>query len=110
MVVLVVVTTRDMHTLTNCYLVGLALADLIVLMAAGLPNVSESLAGQWGYGHAGCLGITHFQYLGINVSSCSIRAFTVEREVSQRMGSIIFLTGKPGSLTSAGILGKLRLG
>uniref|UniRef100_A0A8C0ZTX4 Thyrotropin-releasing hormone receptor n=1 Tax=Castor canadensis TaxID=51338 RepID=A0A8C0ZTX4_CASCN len=81
MVVLVVVTTRDMHTLTNCYLVGLALADLIVLMAAGLPNISESLAGQWGYGHAGCLGITHFQYLGINVSSCSIRAFTVEREV-----------------------------
>ncbi|XP_021076453.1 thyrotropin-releasing hormone receptor-like [Mus pahari] len=82
MVVLVVLTSRDMHTPTNCYLVSLALADLIVLLPAGLPNVSDSLAGHWIYGHAGCLGITYFQYLGINVSSCSILAFTVERYIA----------------------------
>ncbi|XP_074079202.1 thyrotropin-releasing hormone receptor-like [Macrotis lagotis] len=82
MVVLVVLTTRDMRTPTNCYLVSLALADLMVLLAAGLPNVSDSLAGQWIYGHAGCLCITYFQYLGINVSSCSITAFTVERYIA----------------------------
>lgn len=82
MVVLVVLTSRDMHTPTNCYLVSLALADLIVLLAAGLPNVSDSLVGHWIYGHAGCLGITYFQYLGINVSSCSILAFTVERYIA----------------------------
>ncbi|XP_006860334.1 PREDICTED: thyrotropin-releasing hormone receptor-like [Chrysochloris asiatica] len=82
MVVLVVLTTRDMHTPTNCYLVSLALADLTVLVAAGLPNISDSLAGQWVYGHAGCLGITYLQYLGINVSSCSILAFTVERYIA----------------------------
>uniref|UniRef100_A0A8D0L595 Thyrotropin-releasing hormone receptor n=1 Tax=Sphenodon punctatus TaxID=8508 RepID=A0A8D0L595_SPHPU len=82
MVVLVVLTTRDMRTPTNCYLVSLALADLTVLVAAGLPNISDSLAGTWIYGHAGCLGITYFQYLGINVSSCSITAFTVERYIA----------------------------
>ncbi|KAM4614534.1 thyrotropin-releasing hormone receptor-like [Discoglossus pictus] len=82
MVVLVVFTTRDMRTPTNCYLVSLAVADLMVLVAAGLPNVSDSLAGTWIYGHAGCLGITYFQYLGINVSSCSITAFTVERYIA----------------------------
>ncbi|XP_036604108.1 thyrotropin-releasing hormone receptor-like [Trichosurus vulpecula] len=82
MVVLVVLTTRDMRTPTNCYLVSLALADLMVLLAAGLPNISDSLAGQWIYGHAGCLCITYFQYLGINVSSCSIMAFTVERYIA----------------------------
>ncbi|XP_029466536.1 thyrotropin-releasing hormone receptor-like [Rhinatrema bivittatum] len=82
MVVLVVLTTRDMRTPTNCYLVSLAVADLMVLVAAGLPNVSDSLAGTWVYGHAGCLGITYFQYLGINVSSCSITAFTVERYIA----------------------------
>uniref|UniRef100_A0A8C6WC00 Thyrotropin-releasing hormone receptor n=1 Tax=Nannospalax galili TaxID=1026970 RepID=A0A8C6WC00_NANGA len=60
-----------MHTPTNCYLVSLALADLIVLVAAGLSNVSDSLVGHWVYGHADCLGI--------NVSSSSILAFTVER-------------------------------
>ncbi|KAF3817566.1 hypothetical protein GH733_012853 [Mirounga leonina] len=56
-VVLVVLTARDMHP-TNCYLVSLALAELTVLVAAGLPYVSDSLAGQWVHGHAGCLGIT----------------------------------------------------
>lgn len=81
MVVLVVLTTRHMRTPTNCYLVSLAVADLTVLVAAGLPNISDSLTGTWVYGHAGCLGITYLQYLGINVSSCSITAFTVERSV-----------------------------
>ncbi|XP_028019885.2 thyrotropin-releasing hormone receptor-like [Balaenoptera acutorostrata] len=80
-VVLVVLNTRDMHTPTNRYLVSLALADFTVLVAAGLPNVSKSLAGQWVCGHAGCLGVTYLQYLGIRASSCSILAFTVEREV-----------------------------
>uniref|UniRef100_A0A8C5PQ86 Thyrotropin-releasing hormone receptor n=1 Tax=Leptobrachium leishanense TaxID=445787 RepID=A0A8C5PQ86_9ANUR len=82
MVVLVVFITRDMRTPTNCYLVSLAVADLMVLVAAGLPNVSDSLAGTWIYGHAGCLGITYFQYLGINASSFSITAFTVERYIA----------------------------
>ncbi|XP_026542079.1 thyrotropin-releasing hormone receptor-like [Notechis scutatus] len=82
MVVAVVLTTRDMRTPTNCYLVSLAVADLIVLVAAGLPNISESLAGTWIYGFAGCLGITYFQYLGINASSWFITAFTVERYIA----------------------------
>ncbi|XP_042352066.1 thyrotropin releasing hormone receptor 2 [Plectropomus leopardus] len=82
MVVLVVFTTRHMRTPTNCYLVSLAIADLTVLVAAGLPNVADSLTGTWVFGHAGCLGITYFQYLGINVSSCSITAFTVERYIA----------------------------
>uniref|UniRef100_A0A665VBA5 Thyrotropin-releasing hormone receptor n=1 Tax=Echeneis naucrates TaxID=173247 RepID=A0A665VBA5_ECHNA len=82
MVVLVVLTTRHMRTPTNCYLVSLAIADLTVLVAAGLPNVLDSLTGKWIFGHVGCLGITYLQYLGINVSSCSITAFTVERYIA----------------------------
>uniref|UniRef100_A0AAV2L4R5 Thyrotropin-releasing hormone receptor n=1 Tax=Knipowitschia caucasica TaxID=637954 RepID=A0AAV2L4R5_KNICA len=82
MVVMVVYTTRHMRTPTNCYLVSLAIADLTVLVAAGLPNVADSLTGAWVFGHAGCLGITYLQYLGINVSSCSITAFTVERYIA----------------------------
>ncbi|KAM9753706.1 LOW QUALITY PROTEIN: thyrotropin releasing hormone receptor 2 [Menidia menidia] len=82
MVVAVVMTTRHMKTPTNCYLVSLAFADLTVLVAAGLPNVADSLSGSWVFGEAGCLGITYLQYLGINVSSCSITAFTVERYIA----------------------------
>ncbi|MEQ2182832.1 hypothetical protein GOODEAATRI_026310 [Goodea atripinnis] len=68
MVVLVVLRTKHMVTPTNCYLVSLAVADLIVLLAAGLPNISDVLAF-WIYGYTGCLCITYLQYLGINVSS-----------------------------------------
>ncbi|XP_066530280.1 thyrotropin-releasing hormone receptor b [Hoplias malabaricus] len=82
MVVLVVLTTKHMRTPTNCYLVSLAVADLMVLVAAGLPSVADSLYGSWLFGHAGCLCITYFQYLGINASSCSIAAFTVERYIA----------------------------
>uniref|UniRef100_A0A3Q2DUT8 Thyrotropin-releasing hormone receptor n=1 Tax=Cyprinodon variegatus TaxID=28743 RepID=A0A3Q2DUT8_CYPVA len=82
MVILVVLTTKHMRTPTNCYLVSLAAADLMVLTAAGLPNISDALCGQWVYGYLGCLGITYFQYLGINASSCSITAFTVERYIA----------------------------
>ncbi|XP_018605762.2 thyrotropin-releasing hormone receptor b [Scleropages formosus] len=82
MVVLVVLTTKHMRTPTNCYLVSLAAADLMVLTAAGLPNITESVCGSWVYGYAGCLCITYLQYLGINASSCSITAFTVERYIA----------------------------
>lgn len=82
MVILVVLTTKHMRTPTNCYLVSLAVADLMVLTAAGLPNITESLYGEWVYGYAGCLCITYLQYLGINASSCSITAFTIERYIA----------------------------
>lgn len=82
MVVLVVMRTKHMRTPTNCYLVSLAVADLMVLVAAGLPNITDSIYGAWVYGYAGCLCITYLQYLGINASSCSITAFTIERYIA----------------------------
>ncbi|XP_042320841.1 thyrotropin-releasing hormone receptor [Sceloporus undulatus] len=82
MVVMVVLRTKHMRTPTNCYLVSLAVADLMVLVAAGLPNITESIYGSWVYGYLGCLCITYLQYLGINASSCSITAFTVERYIA----------------------------
>uniref|UniRef100_A0A8D0E8R0 Thyrotropin-releasing hormone receptor n=1 Tax=Salvator merianae TaxID=96440 RepID=A0A8D0E8R0_SALMN len=82
MVVLVVLRTKHMRTPTNCYLVSLAVADLMVLVAAGLPNITDSICGSWIYGYLGCLCITYLQYLGINASSCSITAFTIERYIA----------------------------
>uniref|UniRef100_A0A1A7XQF7 Thyrotropin-releasing hormone receptor n=1 Tax=Iconisemion striatum TaxID=60296 RepID=A0A1A7XQF7_9TELE len=82
MVILVVLTTRHMRTPTNCYLVSLAVADLMVLTAAGLPAITDSIFGTWVFGHYGCPCITYLQYLGINASSCSITAFTIERYIA----------------------------
>uniref|UniRef100_A0A3P9DKU2 Thyrotropin-releasing hormone receptor n=1 Tax=Maylandia zebra TaxID=106582 RepID=A0A3P9DKU2_9CICH len=82
MVILVVLTTKHMRTPTNCYLVSLAVADLMVLTTAGLPAIPESIFVSWVFGRYGCLCITYFQYLGINASSCSITAFTIERYIA----------------------------
>ncbi|XP_061615443.1 thyrotropin-releasing hormone receptor b [Phyllopteryx taeniolatus] len=82
MVVAVVLSAKHMRTPTNCYLVSLAAADLMVLAAAGLPAAAEGALGSWVFGHSGCLCITYLQYLGINASSCSVAAFTVERYIA----------------------------
>ena len=81
MVVIVVSRTRSMHTPTNCYLVSLAVADILVLMSATLPTISEYflIIDQCIIGLVGCSVMVFTQYLGVNVSSLSITAFTVER-------------------------------
>jgi len=81
LVIAVVTRTRSMHTPTNWYLVSLALADIILLVAAPLPTLVEYhlLVDEWVFGRVGCSAMVFMQYLGVNVSSLSITAFTVER-------------------------------
>jgi len=83
LVVAVVTRTRSMHTPTNWYLVSLAVADILLLVAAPLPTLIEYhlLVDQWVLGRPGCSAMVFAQYLGVNVSSLSITAFTVERQL-----------------------------
>lgn len=84
MVVIVVSRTRTMHTTTNCYLVSLAIADILLLVSAPLPTIIEFflIMDQCIWGHVGCSIMVFTQYLGVNVSSLSITAFTVERYIA----------------------------
>jgi len=81
LVIAVVTRTRSMHTPTNWYLVSLALADIILLVSAPLPTLIEYhlLVDEWVFGRVGCSAMVFMQYLGVNLSSLSITAFTVER-------------------------------
>ncbi|XP_069165093.1 LOW QUALITY PROTEIN: thyrotropin-releasing hormone receptor [Procambarus clarkii] len=84
MVVIVVARNKNMATPTNCYLVSLAIADCAVLIAA-VPQeiVSYYLIGNhWIWGHVGCAIMIFLQNLGINASSLSLTAFTVERYIA----------------------------
>ncbi|XP_024082534.1 thyrotropin-releasing hormone receptor-like, partial [Cimex lectularius] len=84
MVVLVVSRVRALHSPTNCYLVSLAIADSVVLVAS-VPNeiLSYYLVGnQWVWGDVGCSLFIFCQNLGINASSLSLVAFTVERYIA----------------------------
>ena len=84
MVVLVVSRKRSLHTTTNCYLVSLAIADILLLISAPLPTLVEYflIIDQCLWGRAGCSIMVFFQYLGINLSSLSITAFTIERYIA----------------------------
>lgn len=73
-----------MHSPTNCYLVSLAIADIIALVAS-VPNeiIFYYLIGdRWVWGAGGCAVFTFAQFLGINASALSLTAFTVERYIA----------------------------
>lgn len=84
MVVYVVWRTRSMRTTTNCYLVSLAVADVLLLISAPLPTIVEYflIIDQSIIGAGGCSVMVFCQYLGVNLSSLSITAFSVERYIA----------------------------
>ncbi|XP_059140942.1 thyrotropin-releasing hormone receptor-like [Physella acuta] len=84
LVVVVIARTRSMHTTTNCYLLSLAVADSIVLLAGTLPAIPEPFfkVDEWPYGRLMCPLLIFLQYLGVDSSSLSITAFTIERYIA----------------------------
>ena len=80
----VVYRTRSMHTTTNCYLVSLAMADTITLVASVPQEILSYhiLGDQWVWGSVGCSLMIFLQYLGIDASALSLTAFTVERYIA----------------------------
>lgn len=84
MFITIVNRNRSMRSPTNCYLVSLAVADIIVLVAAVPENIiSYYLIGRlWLFGDVGCALFIFLQYLGINSSTLSLIAFTVERYIA----------------------------
>lgn len=84
LVIVVVSRTRSMRTPTNCYLMSLALADCLVLLSATLPAIPETFfqIDEWPFGEVMCSLLVFLQYLGVDASSLSITAFTIERYVA----------------------------
>ncbi|KAI3417528.1 hypothetical protein GPALN_013248 [Globodera pallida] len=64
---------------TNCYLMSLAVSDCIVLLSAAPVELSFLHVDWYAFGSIGCKVLSFLPFLGINSSSMSITAFTVER-------------------------------
>ena len=73
-----------MRSPTNCYLVSLAFADLLLLLSAAVPTIAEYylIVDQFIFGALACSVLVFCQYLGFNLSSMSITALTAERYVA----------------------------
>ena len=84
LVVIVVSKSRKMRSPTNCYLISLAIADILVLLSATLPGIPEPFfeRQRWPWGRAMCSILIFLQYLGVDASSLSITAFTIERYIA----------------------------
>lgn len=84
LVITVVIKRRSMHTTTNCYLLSLAFADMLLLLSAALPATAEPFfkRAEWPYGHVLCSIMVFVQYFGANASALSITAFTIERYIA----------------------------
>uniref|UniRef100_A0A1I8G208 Thyrotropin-releasing hormone receptor n=1 Tax=Macrostomum lignano TaxID=282301 RepID=A0A1I8G208_9PLAT len=86
LVILVVLTAKArMLTPTNCYLVSLSAADLIVLVVGSVSLITEmnSVRDHWILGGlVGCQMTVYLTYVGVNTSAFSITAFSVERYIA----------------------------
>ena len=84
LVVAVVVRVPELRSPTNWYLVSLALADIVLLVSAPLLTLVEYhvVVDEWVFGAGACSAVVFAQYLGVNMSSLSMTAFTVERYVA----------------------------
>ena len=76
--------TKSLHTTTNCYLVSLALADLITLLSSVPQEVLSYhiLGDMWVWGSLGCSLMVYAQFLAMNASALSLTAFTIERYIA----------------------------
>ncbi|XP_055353018.1 thyrotropin-releasing hormone receptor-like [Paramacrobiotus metropolitanus] len=81
LVIAVVMRRKFLQTPVNYYLVSLAIADVLVLLASIPDSVASYFrpANVWVLGQIGCQTLIFLQYLGINASSASMLAFSVER-------------------------------
>ncbi|CAI4222488.1 unnamed protein product [Auanema sp. JU1783] len=81
LVITVVFKVKGMKTPTNCYLVSLAVSDLLFFVATAPTELSylHVDSGEYIFGSVGCALFSYLPYLAINSSSLSITAFTIER-------------------------------
>lgn len=75
---------KNMQSSTNCYLVSVAVADLLVLSSSIIPFLFHInyVIEHWVLPYSACSFIIFLQYLSVNSSALTITSFSFERWVA----------------------------
>jgi hypothetical protein len=77
-----------MRTVTNCFLVNLAIADLLMATLNGAPNFVFLVTAHWPFGSATCTASNFTANLTVSAGVFTLVAITVDRYVTE---GILFL-------------------
>ncbi|XP_031770412.1 tachykinin-like peptides receptor 86C isoform X3 [Galleria mellonella] len=82
LVIWIVIAHRRMRTVTNCFLVNLAVADLLMATLNGAPNFVFLVTANWPFGSATCTASNFTANLTVSAGVFTLVAITVDRYVA----------------------------
>ncbi|CAG4970294.1 unnamed protein product [Parnassius apollo] len=82
LVIWIVLAHRRMRTVTNCFLVNLAVADLLMATLNGAPNIVFLVTANWPFGSITCRASNFTANLTVSAGVFTLVAITVDRYVA----------------------------
>ncbi|CAB3250765.1 unnamed protein product [Arctia plantaginis] len=82
LVIWIVLAHRRMRTVTNCFLVNLAMADLLMATLNGAPNFIFLVTADWPFGAITCTASNFTANLTVSAGVFTLVAITVDRYVA----------------------------
>ncbi|KAL5287693.1 NPFFR2.2 family protein [Megaselia abdita] len=79
LVCIAVYTNYSMRTVTNIYIVNLAIADFLVILVCLPPSVLWDVTNTWFFGNTLCKFITYFQNVSVTVAVLTLTLISIDR-------------------------------
>jgi hypocretin (orexin) receptor 2 len=79
LVVIVVAKNAHMRTITNIFIVNLAIGDFFVILICLPPSLINDITGNWWFGKTMCKIIPYIQYISVCVSVLTLTSISYER-------------------------------
>nr|QVK45654.1 G protein-coupled receptor [Proales similis] len=79
LVIIVVVKNAPMRTITNLFIVNLAIGDLLVILICLPPTMINDITGSWWFGALMCKIMPYTQYISVCVSVMTLTSISYER-------------------------------